>query len=137
MYYVKGVKAGSVRIVGTFSYGKYKNRKTAIITVVENEETTDDDDFEINAIEFKNFVNITYDNFVFIMSSENASFTINAKSGYTVSSQSVSCENENVSIESQNMPSMVAYTINCSENGTYDLKIMINSKTKTFSLIYN
>ena len=136
VYYVKGVKAGKVSISGTFTYGKYRNSKQATVDVVESSETVDSDEFDINNIEIGNLsTNLTYENLVFTLSSETGSFTIKAANGFEITSQNISCTNENININCQDIPGAKLYIISCGESVTYNLTISINGKTKTFTLI--
>ena len=137
VYYVKGNKLGEAKIVGTFKYGKYKNTRYAKVTVVDGSQAEDDNDFEMDKIDFsKNLNNITYDNEIFTMTSESGSFTITPKEGKTISYQDVKCFDENVSIEKEEILGVNVYSITCSAKGNYELKITVDGKTKTFSLIY-
>lgn len=136
VYYVKGRKLGEAKIVGTFKYGKYKNTRYAKVTVVDGSQN-DDNDFEMDKIDFsKNINNITYDNEIFTMTAETGSFTISPKEGKTISYQDVKCFDENVSIEKEEILGVNVYSITCSAKGNYELKITVDGKTKTFSLIY-
>ena len=136
VYYVKGKKLGEAKIVGTFKYGKYKNTRYAKVTVVDGSQN-DDNDFEMDKIDFsKNLNNITYDNEIFTMTAETGSFTISPKEGKTISYQDVKCFDENVSIEKEEILGVNVYSITCSAKGNYELKITVDGKTKTFSLIY-
>lgn len=137
VYYVKGKKLGEAKIVGTFKYGKYKNTRYAKVTVVDGSQAGDDDDFEMDKIDFsQNLNNITYDNEIFTMTAETGSFTISPKEGKTISYQDVKCFDENVNIETKTVFGALIYKITCSATGEYELKITIDGKTKTFSLIY-
>lgn len=137
VYYVKGKKLGETKIVGTFKYGKYKNTRYAKVTVVDGSQAEDDNDFEMDKIDFsQNLNNITYDNEIFTMTAETGSFTISPKEGKTISYQDVKCFDENVNIETKTVFGAVIYNITCSTTGEYELKITIDGKTKTFSLIY-
>lgn len=135
--YVKGLKAGKARIVGTFTYEKYKNSKMITVTVVESTENTEDEGFEIDKIEFINLNNVSYENCVFTMLADSCNFSISAKTDFVINSQSVSCENLNVNIEAKDIPGLRLYKISCSEMGTYELNISINGKNKIFTLIQN
>ncbi len=136
IYYVKGVNAGKVSISGTFTYGKYRNSKQATVDVVESSENVDSDEFDINNIEIGNLsANLTYENLVFTLSSETGSFAIKAATGFEITSQNISCTNENININCQDIPGAKLYIISCGESGTYNLTISINGKTKTFTLI--